>query len=645
MTRRIVYSVALLTALSLVAPLGASAGGEVKPWIEVRSPHFRVLTDGTDKDGRRVALDFENLRYVFATSFPGYRLESGAPLLIFAPSDENSVKLLDPAIKHFKNGDNLAGLFSHGWEKQYAWIRLDTLDTMGEAPVFHEYTHSIVHMNVHWLPLWLDEGIAEYYAYTEFQGKKIKIGVPTERYRTIATGFPIPIETLLTVDQRSPYYHDLDKEQMFYGESWALVHYLQFGPGMDGGAKLNDFFRLLHTGVDQKKAFLQTFGDFKTMDDALDQYMRLYAFKVGVMPAPAEIDEKNFTSRELSVARTEAELAGYRLWNHDALDARPLVAQALADDPSLGLAHEENAFLLYDDGKTAEAADEFAKAYTLDPNLYLSLFAKTMLSPIATSTVSADEQAFRMALVTTVQLNPQFAPAYVQLSRLALRAGNLNEALRLSLKAEDLEPWRAGYHLQTGQILLRLGRYSEAAGIAQYVAPRWFGPDHNEAVELWNDIPVAQRPAGDPLSEFVPQDSQQAEGIVKSVDCGNPQDPKNPAHPMIVVLDLGGQALTFHQKQGQGFEGGFSDTLWYGEDHFEYCHNLERQRGIIFYRPPSDSSYAGDIAGFEVRNDLPSSPAGTAPATTPAPATAPSSTQPMPPAPASAPPADPATVH
>lgn len=560
MSRRIIYIVFLLAVSSRVCAAG------VKPWIEVRSPHFRVLTDGTDKDGRRVALDFENMRYVFAMQFPAYRLESGAPLLIFAPRDEESVRALDPAIKKTKNGDNIAGLFSHGWEKQYAWVRLDTLDTMGESPVFHEYTHSIVHMNVHWLPLWLDEGIAEFYAYTRFQGKKIVIGVPTERYRSIATGFPIPIETLLTVNQVSPYYHDPDKAQMFYGESWALVHYLQFGPGMQTGDKLNQFFHLIQTGVDQKKAFVQVFGDFKTMDDALDRYMKLFAFTVGAMPAPAEIDEKTFTSRELSVAQTEAELAGYQLWNHDISSARALVAQALADDPKLGLAHEENGFLLFQDGKTADATDEFTKAYTLDPTLYLSLFAKTMLSPLAASTAPDDMRAFRMALILVVQDNSHFAPAYVQLARIALRTGNLNEALRLSLKAEELEPWRAGYHLQTGQILVRMGRGPEAAAIAQYVAPRWFGPDHNEAVELWNDVPANQRGAGDPLIESMPNNSRQVDGVIKSVDCGDPQDPKNPVHPMVVVMEHAGQTLTFHMKQG--FEGGYSDTLWYGEDHF-----------------------------------------------------------------------------
>ena len=42
-------------------------------------------------------------------------------------------------------------------------------------------------------------------------------------------------------------------------------------------------------------------------------------------------------------------------------------------------------FLDFSDGKDAEAAAEFAQAFALNGTLYLSLFDKTMLSPMATS--------------------------------------------------------------------------------------------------------------------------------------------------------------------------------------------------------------------------------------------------------------------
>jgi hypothetical protein len=64
---------------------GPLAGAKQKPWTEVRSPHFRVLTDGSVGEARRVANEFEQMRAVFVAEFPTLRLETGAPLLIFAP--------------------------------------------------------------------------------------------------------------------------------------------------------------------------------------------------------------------------------------------------------------------------------------------------------------------------------------------------------------------------------------------------------------------------------------------------------------------------------------------------------------------------------------------------------------------------------
>jgi hypothetical protein len=297
------------------------------------------------------------------------------------------------------------------------------------------------------------------------------------------------------------------------------------------------------------------------------------------------------------MAETEAELGGFHLWEADASGARPLLEQALKDDPKLGLAHEYMGFLDFADGKDAEAAKEFSQACALDGTLSLSLFYKTMLSPLASSNTVDDMNAFGATLGKVLQLNPDFAPAFVQLSRLALRENDLASALAVTRKAEELEPSRAGYHLLTGQILRRMGKGADAAVSAQFVADRWFGPDHNEAVELWNSVPTEQRPAGESIVEMLPKDTQTLEGAVKSVTCSD-QD-----QGWAFVLNHDGQPLTFHRKGG--FAAGYSDTLWFGGDHFSLCHHLEGLRAVVRYRKPADATYAGDVAEIEIRDDLP----------------------------------------
>jgi hypothetical protein len=205
--------------------------------------------------------------------------------------------------------------------------------------------------------------------------------------------------------------------------------------------------------------------------------------------------------------------------------------------------------------------------------------------------------AFGAELGKVLQINPQFAPAYVQLARLAVQEHDLDSAILLSRKAEEMEPSLAGYHILSGQVLLRMGKGTAAADAAKFVADRWIGADRSEAVELWESVPPGQRPAGQIVSIVTPKDTQAIEGKVKSIVCADRDK------DFSFVIDQGSQQLTFHRKGG--FTTGFSDTIWYGADHFDVCHHLSGLRAVVHYRAPADTTYNGDITEIEIRDDLP----------------------------------------
>ena len=147
--------------------------------------------------------------------------------------------------------------------------------------------------------------------------------------------------------------------------------------------------------------------------------------------------------------------------------------------------------------------------------------------------------------------------------------------------------------------MLRLGHGREASEFARYVAERWIGPDHDEAVQLWNEIPVSERVPEDQLSYELPKETETAEGKLLSTTCTEND------RISALVLDTGNHSLTFHSKSG--FTSGFSDTIWYGEDHFSLCHHLGGLHAVVRYKPPADGSYAGELAELEVREELPAS--------------------------------------
>ena len=185
----------------------------------MRSQHFRVLSDGSERDARRMAREFEQMRAVFSRQFPTLRLDAGAPLLVLAVRDENSMKALAPERWKTK-GAKPAGLFRHGWEKNFALVRLDAVSRQDYEVIYHEYTHSLIHMNFRLCPLWLDEGLADFFANTRFQKDKIYIGAPSRRTGIFLQKPFIPLNVLLSVTKRSPYYNDEDKVQSFYADPW-----------------------------------------------------------------------------------------------------------------------------------------------------------------------------------------------------------------------------------------------------------------------------------------------------------------------------------------------------------------------------------------------------------------------------------------
>jgi len=585
-----------LALFLLTFHLGAEAGD--KPWVEIRSAHFRVLSDSSERNARHVAREFEQMRWVFATSFPNFRLDSGTPLVILAAQDGTSLKALLRESWQERGTMQTAGLFVHGREKRYALVRLDMTSRGDYGVVYHEYVHSLVALNFRWLPSWLNEGLAEFYSNTSFEGSQIYVGRPNRQ------GFPLrdkplmPLETLLSAWH--PPSDDADRIAMFYAESWALTHYLLFSPDMGNGKRLSDFMRLLTQGEDPKKAFSQAIGDPQKVEKDLANYVYQVGLKEGVLYSPAQIDEKQFASRTMSLGETEAELADFHMRRHHTDTARQLAAEALRNDSRLGLPHETLAFMAFQEGNDQQAAHEFASAYELDKQLHLSLYFKTMLAPAARSDAPADRAVLRESLQQTLKLNSQFVPAYVELAMLNVREGELSDALAIARRVEQLDPAVAGYHLLSARIMLRMGRRADATTLAKFVAERWQGPDHDEAVAIWSSALAEAAPGGPHKGEVDLAGTQSVQGELRSAVCQGKE--------FQLKLAVDGTERTLAFRMATAWIIGFSDTVWYGPDHFTPCHHVEGMQAVVRYRPATEKAYTGDVTQLELREDLPASP-------------------------------------
>ena len=218
----------IILVFLLAGALSASARDQVDHWLEVRTQHFVVLTDTNEKQGRRVAAQLERMRSVFQLLLPTASDSPGSPIIVLALKDRKAFQAVEPQAYLAKGEVDLAGLFMRAPDKNYILLRLDAQGEHPFATVYHEYTHFMLRNATEWLPLWLNEGLAEFYQNTDIQEKDVLLGqANSDDILYLRHNWLLPLTTLLKVDSTSPYYHQEQKASVFYAESWALTHYLE----------------------------------------------------------------------------------------------------------------------------------------------------------------------------------------------------------------------------------------------------------------------------------------------------------------------------------------------------------------------------------------------------------------------------------
>src|SRR6185437_7270215 len=127
-------SIKVLCISLLVSTCALPVHSSEKHWFEIRSAHFRVVTDLSAKRGVEVALRCEQMRAAFALLMNRATTHDPAPLLILALNGQAEV---DEFAGESNRGKH-AGLFLPGTDESF--ILLDASGDPWRA-VYHEYAH------------------------------------------------------------------------------------------------------------------------------------------------------------------------------------------------------------------------------------------------------------------------------------------------------------------------------------------------------------------------------------------------------------------------------------------------------------------------------------------------------------------------
>ena len=463
---RAIFSALLALCCFSVATPALGARHEV--WFEARSPHFVVVCNAGEKQARKTAQQFEQIRSVFREYIVIANGHPSPVITILAVKNENSMRALLPEYWAAKGHTHPAGIFFYNLGQSEAAVQLDAQGPNPYEGIYHEYYHSLTMPYFPRLPVWLAEGLADFFGNSQVTEKEARLGMPDSNLiEELRANRLIPLDVLFKVDQSSPYYNEQHQTSMFYAESWALTHYLMLGDNGSHKALLVAYLQELQQDGSQNEAAVKAFGDLNKLQQDLERYVNGSSFLQVHGPAPPPIPDTDLRTRQISDAEVDAYLGGFAALRGRPHEANSLLQQALRLDPKLALAHQNLGLLQLSGGQRGEALASFSQAVELDPENALTRYLRAYLS-FGQRNVPAGDAQIENDLRQAIALDPDFAPSYGLLAvYLAASDENLIEALAMARKGVSLEPGNALYALSLAQVLARMGRFGDAETAAR----------------------------------------------------------------------------------------------------------------------------------------------------------------------------------
>ncbi len=297
----ITTSFAIMIAMLATATVGAK-DLEDRDWIEVRTANFQVRSIQGEKATLELAQHLELFRAAVSKLTNVSATEAPVPTRILAVRGPNDFRELGI-------DDSVAGIFQSTMRNNIIVIR-EVRGMDENATMLHEYVHFLVrnHGDQRY-PKWYDEGFAEYLSTSEFSRGLFKIGLAAEHRRgSLNHSHWIPMRRILAPDDYADWTQEM--KAMFYGEAWALVHFLQNRSDRDVPfvQDMAQYLKLIEQGQDAVEAFETA---FEITESKLSQQVKRYleAGRFRYFRFEAEKLLPDFNAQAVRLSREDAALS------------------------------------------------------------------------------------------------------------------------------------------------------------------------------------------------------------------------------------------------------------------------------------------------------------------------------------------------
>ncbi len=212
------------------------------------SPHFDVRSDHSQQMCIDVAERLEASLKSYEVHFRASRERKlSARVLVFS----NRQTFVDYGGELALDNRHAAGAYSPTLRELTVWFPIDRSDF--EDTLQHEAFHQYVHNFVEDLPLWFNEGFAEYFGRATYAKGKLVVGTPAprtaEEMRAAWATF-LPLREFLALSREA----FMARGRLSYSQSWALVTALRESTDPELAKALPRFFDAIVAGASAETA-------------------------------------------------------------------------------------------------------------------------------------------------------------------------------------------------------------------------------------------------------------------------------------------------------------------------------------------------------------------------------------------------------
>src|SRR5512135_2623175 len=210
--------IALLSAFALSA-----VEARADEWMRLQSPNFTVVGDVGQRELLSVARRLEQFREVIGRAFPTSKLVAPAPITVVVFARASDFKTV--ALRFEGKPIEQAGYAATSPVGSSIAICVEHPD-QAYSVAYHEYGHLLISNAMWGLPLWVEEGLAEYYGTFELSDDRLEatLGKPVSLEEIgLLRQRLLPMSDLRAADEGTKLYNVGADRDLFYAQSWALV--------------------------------------------------------------------------------------------------------------------------------------------------------------------------------------------------------------------------------------------------------------------------------------------------------------------------------------------------------------------------------------------------------------------------------------